>query len=159
MRGPRELAPALVAAVALAGVISAAQLWARTTAAVPDVPEDATPAWIEVVPHVESVMERGQAQQFRAIVRDRKGRPVEDAEVTWSVSRPVGTISQGGLFLATTACLPWDGIGLVIATLDAGIPGRRTLSDGALVAIHHDPRCLPTVTAAPVAPSGSGRAP
>jgi hypothetical protein len=112
----------------------------------PGASEDRAPTSVEVIPHVESVMERGQALQFRAIVR-RRGEPLGDAEVTWTVPRRVGTISTTGLFVATTACLPWDGIGLVVATLDTGVPGRRPLSDGALVAIHYDPRCLPSVPA------------
>ncbi len=110
----------------------------------PGASEDRAPTSVEVIPHVESVMERGQAQQFRAIVR-RHGEPLANAQVTWTVPPRVGTISATGLFVATTACLPWDGIGLVVATLDTGVPGRRPLSDGALVAIHHDPRCLPSV--------------
>ncbi len=156
---PRALAPAFVAIVALSGVIAAAQLWARATPTESDSSEYLTPASIDVVPHVESVMERGQAQQFRAIVRDRKGRPLEGAEVAWSVTPRAGTISPTGLFVATTACLRWDGIGLVVATLDTGIPGRRPLSDGALVAIHYDPTCLPPAPPAPGSPSGSARPP
>lgn len=146
MRGPRALAAALAAVVALSSVIVAAQLWPNGSAASPPASDERAPTWIEVIPHVESVMERGQAQQFSAIVRDRHGEPVPGARVTWSLSRPnVGTIGATGLFVATTACLRWDAIGLVVATTDTGIPGRRPLSDGALVAIHHDPRCLPPV--------------
>lgn len=141
----------------LSGAALAGHIRAPASSSVParsdDVSQDRAPTSIEVIPHVESVMERGQAQQFRAVVR-RHGEPVADAEVTWSVAPRVGTISATGLFVATTACLPWDGIGLVVATVDAGIPGRRPLSDGALVAVHHDPTCLPPV---PTAVPGSGR--
>lgn len=142
MKGALALAPAFAAVVALSGVIAAAQVWARPTPAASDGREDGVPTWIEVIPHVESVMERGQAQRFRAIVRDRTGTPLEDATVTWSVTPRVGTIDPTGLFVATDACLRWDGIGIVVATLDTGTSGRGVLSDGALVAIHHDPRCL-----------------
>lgn len=141
MRGPLALAPAFAAVVALSGVIAAAQVWARPTPAASDGREDGVPAWIEVIPHVESVMERGQAQRFRAIVHDRKGRALEDASVTWSVTPRVGTIDATGLLVATSACLRWDGIGIVTATLPTGARGQL-LSDGALVAIHHDPSCL-----------------
>lgn len=154
MRGPRALSPALAAVVALAGVIVAAQLWPTGSPPSPSVSDESTPTWIEVIPHVESVMERGQAQQFRAVVHDRRGEPLPGAHVTWSLSRPnVGTIGATGLFVATTACLRWDAIGLVVAKTDAGVPGGRALSDGALVAIHHDPTCLPRV------PASSGTAP
>jgi hypothetical protein len=103
---------------------------------------DRIPTSIDVIPHVESVLERGEAQQFRAIVRSHH-EVLDEVKVTWSANPRVGTIDQNGLFVATTACLKWDGIGLVVATLDTGLPGRRPLSDGDLVAVHHDPRCLP----------------
>lgn len=104
------------------------------------------PTSIDVIPHVESVMERGEAFQFRAIVRSHH-EVLEDVKVAWSANPRVGTIDQNGLFVATSACLRWDGIGLVVATLDTGLPGRRPLSDGDLVAVHHDPRCLPDAPA------------
>jgi hypothetical protein len=136
----RALAPALVAVAALFGTVAAAQLWpAGPSASQAD--GDGAPASIEVIPHVEQVMERGQAQRFRAVVRDRAGRALEDAKVMWSVTPRVGTIDATGLFVATSACLRWDGIGIVTVTLPAGVRGQM-LSDGALVAIHYDPSCL-----------------
>jgi len=110
----------------------------------PTASQDRVPTSIDVIPHVESVLERGEAYQFRAIVRSHR-EVLPDVRVTWSANPRVGTIDQNGLFVATTACLKWDGIGLVVATLDTGLPGRRPLSDGDLVAVHHDPRCLPDV--------------
>src|SRR5207245_6472037 len=110
----------------------------------PTASQDRLPTSIDVIPHVESVLERGEAYQFRAIVRSHR-EVLPDVRVTWSANPRVGTIDQNGLFVATTACLKWDGIGLVVATLDTGLPGRRPLSDGDLVAVHHDPRCLPDV--------------
>ena len=99
---------------------------------------------IDVIPHVESVMERGQALRFRAIVHVH-GVLVSDAPITWSVPPRVGTIDATGLLVATTRCLPWDAIGLAVATLDVNIPGGRPPTDGALVAVHHNPICLQTV--------------
>jgi hypothetical protein len=151
----RVLAPVFVAIVILSGATVAARVGANGSGEptrADDAAQDSAPTSVEVIPHVESVMERGQALQFRAIVR-RHGEPLSDAEVTWSVTPRVGTISATGLFVATTACLPWDGIGLVVATVDTGLPGRRPLSDGALVAIHHDPSCLPPVPTRPAQPS------
>lgn len=133
----------LLPVVTLGAVIIAAQLWARGPAAVSTVREAPVPTTIDVTPHVESVLQRGQAQQFTAIVSDQYGDPLSGIPVTWSVAPRVGTIRQTGLFVATTECLRWDGIALVIAGWDPGTPGPRPLLDGALVAIKHDPRCLP----------------
>lgn len=145
MRRALAAAPAFAAVVALSAVVAAAQVRAPASPAGPDSREDGGPASIEVTPHVESLMERGSAQRFRAVVRDQQGRPLEDATVAWSVTPRVGTIDASGLFVATTACLSWDGIGIVTATIDPGIPGQRRPSDGALVVVHYDPTCLPSV--------------
>ena len=126
----------------LAGAIAVAITSVCAFPGEPTASQDRVPTSIDVIPHVESVLERGEAYQFRAIVRSHH-EVLSDVRVTWSANPRVGTIDQNGLFVATTACLRWDGIGLVVATLDTGLPGRRPLSDGDLVAIHHDPRCLP----------------
>jgi hypothetical protein len=152
----RVLAPPFAALLMLSGVTVAARIKANglgVATRADDAAPNSAPTSVEVIPHVESVMERGQALQFRAIVR-RHGEPLSNAEVSWSVTPRVGTISATGLFVATTACLPWDGIGLVVATVDTGRPDHRLLSDGALVAIHHDPTCLPPVPTPPAQPSG-----
>ena len=126
----------------VAGAIAVAITSACGFPGEPSASPDRVPTSIEVIPHVESVLERGEAYQFRAIVRSHR-EVLPDVRVTWAANPRVGTIDQNGLFVATTACLRWDGIGLVVATLDTGLPGRRPLSDGDLVAVHHDPRCLP----------------
>lgn len=144
----RALAPAFAATLALALAVAATQLWPGGSSASALDAVDGTAASVEVIPHVEQVLERGHAQRFRAIVRDRGGAPLEGATVTWSVTPRVGTIDATGLFVATRACLPWDGIGIVTATLPSGVRGRPQLSDGVLVVVHYDPGCLPP-------PSGS----
>lgn len=133
----------LLAVVTLVAVILAAQLSARGPAGVGTAREAPVPTTIQITPHVESVLERSQAQQFTAIVSDQYGDPLPTVRVTWSVAPRVGTISQTGLFVATAECLRWDGIALVIAGWEPEALGPRPLRDGALVAIKHDPRCLP----------------
>jgi len=127
-----------------AGAIAVAITSACVLPGEPSGSQDRVPTSIDVIPHVESVLDRGEAYQFRAIVRSHR-EVLPDIGVTWSANPRIGTIDQNGLFVATTACLKWDGIGLVVATVDTGLPGRRPLSDGDLVAVHHDPRCLPNV--------------
>jgi hypothetical protein len=46
-------------------------------------------------------IESGKTQQFQAIIKDRYGNIVEDADIQWQVDQSIGSVTKEGIFTAT----------------------------------------------------------
>ena len=104
-------------------VISAASGGVRGQAVVTVTPATSVPTTISVTPTRTNLTWIGQTVQLAAVVRDQRGRPVPDVDVSWiSSDASVATVSAQGLVTAA-------GPGSVEITASAGaISGKATVS-------------------------------
>ncbi len=109
------------------------------TATVEVVPGE--PSGVTVTP-LESAVPAGGLWQFRAVVTDRWGNPIPDADVSWAVSDGLGTINGTGVLTASTTVTT----GFVTATF-AGETGTAVVDivPGPMTRVSVDPTALTDV--------------